>query len=488
VSEYVRRTTKGDYTFKGRRKVGGSERTKSFTDPSRKRAKALADEWETSTVEVEPRTTNGVTLAGYWSEIDPGRQWSTTVRRHRERDWSRWIEPFLGDELLTRIDRRAIAGWLAALKAHGRNDKENEAVLKMLSAVLNEAHKSELILAVPVTKGLIPPTVAEPGIALSNDQVAHLLNALPQKYGAVVAFTAITGLRAGEVFDLYPQDVKIVGNQTKVEVRHAIKGGAWSVSRLERGKPKFDSMRDVYGPPTLAVLIDDHLRRYGTASDGHIWTTLLGDRKWLTYPAFQQQFKVAVKKLVASIGFPPITFHDLRHTAISRWLADGVSPSVAQTLSGHKSLTTLLETYTHVIPGDESMRRSMAKISAELKLPEPPDAWQTFAEEFGKVRELPGIEVPRSKWETRKCEAGDLCVNGGTFAPTKGGQVFCPGGKCASRFHAKRQRDQRHAERGVRYCQDCGATIPFDADLRYLSCPGGCKPPTARLALMAGEA
>jgi len=49
-------------------------------------------------------------------------------------------------------------------------------------------------------------------------------------------------------------------------------------------------------------------------------------------------------------GYPGIRFHDLRHTFASMLLKKGVHPKVVQELLGHASITTTMDTYSHLLP------------------------------------------------------------------------------------------------------------------------------------------
>ena len=46
-----------------------------------------------------------------------------------------------------------------------------------------------------------------------------------------------------------------------------------------------------------------------------------------------------------------IRFHDLRHTAATLLLREGVFPKYVQELFGHANIAITLDTYSHVLPG-----------------------------------------------------------------------------------------------------------------------------------------
>ncbi len=64
------------------------------------------------------------------------------------------------------------------------------------------------------------------------------------------------------------------------------------------------------------------------------------------------------KPLLEHAGFPPIRWHDLRHTCATLLLGRGVHPKLVQHLLGHASITMTLDCYSHWIP---SMGRHAAE-------------------------------------------------------------------------------------------------------------------------------
>ena len=54
--------------------------------------------------------------------------------------------------------------------------------------------------------------------------------------------------------------------------------------------------------------------------------------------------------LLTRAGLPLIRFHDLRHTAATLLLHQGINPKVVSEMLGHSNITMTLETYSHVLP------------------------------------------------------------------------------------------------------------------------------------------
>ena len=54
--------------------------------------------------------------------------------------------------------------------------------------------------------------------------------------------------------------------------------------------------------------------------------------------------------LLEAAGLPRIRFHDLRHTAATLLLGQGVHPKVVAEMLGHSRISTTLDLYSHVTP------------------------------------------------------------------------------------------------------------------------------------------
>jgi integrase len=59
--------------------------------------------------------------------------------------------------------------------------------------------------------------------------------------------------------------------------------------------------------------------------------------------------------------------HDLRHSAASLLLAEGVSPKLIQEILGHSQIGVTMDVYAHVMP--TLLRDTVGKIDAVLHAP-----------------------------------------------------------------------------------------------------------------------
>ncbi len=54
--------------------------------------------------------------------------------------------------------------------------------------------------------------------------------------------------------------------------------------------------------------------------------------------------------LLAAAGLPKIRFHDLRHSAATLLLTQGIHPKIVQERLGHANISVTVDIYSHVLP------------------------------------------------------------------------------------------------------------------------------------------
>jgi integrase len=205
-----------------------------------------------------------------------------------------------------------------------------------------------------------PPRVTRPEIRpLTPDQARMLLAAArDHRHGALVTVALALGLRQGEALGLRWEDVDL--EKGVLHVRHALqfpKGGGWMLV-----EPKSERSRRVIVMPEIvksairAQRMGQREQRLlagsGWRETGFIFTSRTGTPldPWGVIKAF--------KRLLQAAGLPNIRFHDLRHTAATFLLAQGVDPRTIMETLGHSQISLTLNTYSHVLP---SLQRDAAE-------------------------------------------------------------------------------------------------------------------------------
>jgi integrase len=165
------------------------------------------------------------------------------------------------------------------------------------------------------------------------------------------------GLRQGEILGLRWSDVDLDGGELRVaQALQRVNG------RLQFVEPKsITSRRTVRLPNTVIRALRSHrvrqLEERLLAPDRWeksdlVFTTSFGSP--LDGRSVTRRFQAALEKA----GLPRLRFHDLRHTAASIMLAQGISPRVVMETLGHSQISLTMNTYSHVMP---SLKRDAAE-------------------------------------------------------------------------------------------------------------------------------
>ncbi len=123
--------------------------------------------------------------------------------------------------------------------------------------------------------------------------------------------------------------------------------------------------RTVPCPPELTAVLHEHLGRYGTAPDGRLF---VGTRRpdylpTRTVTLTWQRARAVALTPEAAASLLARTPYDLRHAAVSTWLAAGVPVTKVAEWAGH-SVEVLLKIYAKCLDGEEA--RTRAKVMAAL--------------------------------------------------------------------------------------------------------------------------
>ena len=253
------------------------------------------------------------------------------------------ILPALGNFALAAIRPTTVQQWVKDLQtAKGLAPRTIETVYIIFASIMRGAVRDGYIRRTPCADIRLPEVTKTQVRLLTPVQVVELAAAMPERYRVLVYLGAGAGLRQGEAFGLAldridaPSGMIVVDQQVIVVERRPI-----------LASPKTSaSLRDVPMPAFVLEAVNEHCDQLGITGSQVLCRTPRGGLLRRDY--YNREIW---KPALAKAGLPSdTTFHDLRHTFASTALAEGVPISEVSRWLGHKSITTTVDLYGHLVP------------------------------------------------------------------------------------------------------------------------------------------
>ena len=210
-----------------------------------------------------------------------------------------------------------------------------------LSSALNVALREEKIYRNPCST--VPaPKAPRPDVAVLDGLQALSLIRLARgpDEAALLALAATTGMREGELFALFWEDLDLVGGT--VSVRRTLTEDLHG--DLVRSEPKTKKSRQTIYLSNLALAALLTLRDSREQPvEGFVFPSPDGT------PLRKSNFiRLVFKPLLRLAGLPNVTFHSLRHTASSLLIEAGEDPLAIAGSLGHSDTRMLFERFGHL--------------------------------------------------------------------------------------------------------------------------------------------
>jgi integrase len=319
---------------------------------------------------------NGITFLGAQMELGKYlEQWLVTVKtsvRPRTYDQYRQIAtghiiPVLGRIKLKDLRPDQIQSLYNNKLKSGTSNRTVRMIHAVIHRALNQALQMSIITRNPSDVVIIPKLIKKEMKTLTDTQVQTLLLAVRgTRYEALYLLAVTTGLREGELLGLKWSDLDWITRHLSIQRQ---------LQRLHDlglvfSEPKSASGRRVIalGSATIEKLRDHYKRQQlerlaaGERWIGNdlIFPTIIGT------PNDGSNLIKNFKSLLRTYNLPLIRFHDLRHTAATLMLQQGIHPKVVQERLGHSQISMTLDTYSHVLP---NMQEEAAEKIDELIIP-----------------------------------------------------------------------------------------------------------------------
>jgi len=308
------------------------------------------------------------------------RAWLTGARAHlRHRTWVRYeqlarlqILPTLGAIPLGRLEPNDVKLMQQRMLEAGASPSSTRQARAVLHGALTEAVRWGLVARNVAALVRPPQKPAHEMPTLTQPEVEALFAAAAgDRLEALWVLAATVGMRQGELLGL---------RWRNVDLDRGVLSVCGSLTRGPEGliitDPKTARSRRRVALPAIAV---EALRRHRATQAGErlragaAWT----DRDLVFSNGVggplscDKLLRDRFRPLLRKAALPPIRFHDLRHTAATRLLEQGVHPKVVSEMLGHASVAITLDIYSHVSP--DLQRQAVSAIDAlfskQLSLP-----------------------------------------------------------------------------------------------------------------------
>ena len=292
----------------------------------------------------------------------------------------RYVIPTIGQKRLRTLSARDVAVMLRLLE---QGDEKAKPPRKPVSPNTRRAARSVLRRALrwAEAEGMVSRNVAQiaPGVrvggtdgrTLTIDDARHLVAALDgHRLEAAFSVALALGLRRGELLGLSWDDLELDREPPRLTVRRALKRIPSRGLTLDEPKTK-TSRRTVHLPrPVVAALRAHRVRQAEERlAAGPEWTPApLGADLVFRTPfgtaLDPDNFRHACYRLTESAGLGRWSPHELRHSAASILIAQGVDLKLISELLGHSSIRVTSDVYGHLL--DAGKAHTAAAMDAAL--------------------------------------------------------------------------------------------------------------------------
>jgi integrase len=219
-----------------------------------------------------------------------------------------------------------------------------------LRSLLKYAVERDVIGRSPCRSIKLPAAEQDERRVISPAEVHRLADAIDDRWRCMIYLAGVMGLRFGEVAALRCSDLSL--KTAELFVRRTLVERSGSV---EFGAPKsVSSVRSLIVPEPLVDELAGHLIRYRVDGDELLFLGRGGR------PLRRSRFRHdAFLPAVTRAGLDGVTFHGLRHSAATSWVADGVDLRTVQAWLGHSDPQLVLRLYAHA---SDAASRSAAEI------------------------------------------------------------------------------------------------------------------------------
>ena len=344
----------------GRRRVSFYGATAK--EANAKRTAALADQ-DRGILFSDPKALKVREYLSSWLSDAARYQVSEGTYQRYERTCRNHLIPFFGQLKLRDLSTAHVRVYKARKLEEGLNPNTVGVMQGVLSVALNQAVDDGLIPTNPAARVKKAAVRGEsPMRALSNEEASRLILAAEgTRDEALITLALRTGMRQGEFAALRWEDLDLSERGSVTVRRSADTRTRTRVSTTKTGEDR----RIGIGARTVAVLKAHKKRQLEERMVAPSWAD-----PGLVFPNTKGKIRRrdsvmrSLRRFLVEAGLPAeVRFHDLRHTAATLAIKQGIPIPTVSKMLGHSDPAMTLRRYAHVL---EDMRQEAARAMDDL--------------------------------------------------------------------------------------------------------------------------
>jgi len=293
-----------------------------------------------------------VRLADYlaeWLAAQEGRLRPRTLHRYQELV-AYQVVPFLGSLRLDQLTPSGVERWQRTLVEQGLSAKTAEHARAVLRRALADAERDGLV-ARNAARLARPLAVPRPIVSCwTREEAQRFLTATLEHWlWPLFALALATGMRQGELLGLSWEDV---GDDTLLVRRQLQRiDGRYHLVPLKTER----SLRELPLSPLAREALAVQCAQQAEWRATPLWDPTKPGAQWqLVFtshagsPLIGRDVTRSFQTLAAAAGVPVVRFHDLRHTAATLLLEQGVDVATVSRILGHTTIATTVDRYGHL--------------------------------------------------------------------------------------------------------------------------------------------
>lgn len=299
--------------------------------------------------------------------------WRPSTRRGYRGAIDRFLKPAFGTLRLEQLSPAIVQRWLVDHKTQHGARRRIALAHACLRSALAEAQRLQLVTINAATLVKVPKPVARAIAPLNVEQATTFLSAAANhRLEALFSVALACGLRLGEALGLKWEDVDLETGEVRVRQQLQRDGKRLVLAELKTLK----SRRTLALPKVCLEALKRHRKEqleerlkagFSWKDTGLIFTSFANrgagpsrrcpDRnstpadgqRYLGMPLDPRNVLRALGDVLEAAKLPHVRFHDLRHSAASLLIAEGVELVEVSMLLGHSELRVTADLYTHLV-------------------------------------------------------------------------------------------------------------------------------------------